>query len=56
MNGTVAFHGAFSTTNPDILAGSVLVFDVINLNLGDGYNVETGQFIVPSGGEGLYYT
>ena len=54
--GTLAFHGALSTKNPDIPAGSVLVYDVINLNLGGGYNAETGQFIVPSGGAGLYYT
>ena len=56
VNGSVAFHGAFSATNPDIPAGSVLVYDVINLNLGGGYNAETGQFIVPSSGAGLYYT
>ena len=54
LDGTMAFQGSF-TSNPNIPDGTVLIFDVINLNPGNGYNAETGLFKVPPGRAGLCY-
>ena len=54
LDGTVAFHvdlGAYSS----ITIGSVIVYPDVWVNLGNGYNKETGDFTVPSGGAGLYF-
>ena len=54
VDGTFAFHAVLGTYT-SIPENSVVVFPYINVNLGGGYNAETGQFITPSGGAGLYY-
>ena len=54
MDGTFAFH-AVRGTYTSIPVDSVVVFNNVNVNLGGGYNGATGQFIVPTGGAGLYY-
>ena len=54
QNGTVAFH-AFLGVYTSIPEGSVIVFPNINTNLGDGYDVATGEFTVPADADGLYY-
>ena len=54
LNETVAFH-AYLGSYDTLLEGSIVPFGNINVNIGDAYNGETGQFTVPSGGAGLYY-
>ena len=54
LDGAVAFHaylGIYSTIPP----GSVVVMPNVLVNLGNGFNSETGTFTVPTGGAGLYY-
>ena len=55
LNGTVAFHASISATVPNIPEGTSVVFDEINLNIGNGYDNITGNFVVPIGGAGLYF-
>ena len=54
VDGAVAFHAALGTYS-SIPVDSVVVFGNVNVNLGGGYNAETGTFTTPSGGGGLYY-
>ena len=54
VNGTVAFH-AFLHEYTSIPIGSIFIFDLVYMNLASGYDVTTGAFTVPPGGEGLYY-
>ena len=54
VDGAVAFHAALITYST-IPEDSIVVFNNVNVNLGGGYNTETGQFTTPSGGAGLYY-
>ena len=49
----IAFH-AEDRISP-IPVQSVIVFPNVIANLGNGYDNETGNFIVPSGGAGVYY-
>ena len=35
--------------------GSTIVFPEVHVNLGNGYNSETGEFTVPPGGAGVYF-
>ena len=54
LDGAVAFHtylGIYSTIPP----GTVVVMPNVLVNLGNGFNSETGTFTVPTGGAGLYY-
>ena len=55
LDGTVAFHVGFSANHPNIPVGSTAIFDAIHINLGNGYNSDTGEFVVPAGSAGLYY-
>ena len=56
-NGTselsIAF-GAYAVITP-IAIGSTVVFPAEHVNLGNGYNTETGEFTVPPGGAGVYF-
>ena len=54
VNGTVAFH-AFLHEYMSIPIDSTVLFGQVYTNLGNGYDVTTGVFTVPPGGEGLYY-
>ena len=54
LDGTVTFHVTLGTYS-SIAEDSVVVFGNVNVNLGGGYNSETGQFTTPSGGAGLFY-
>ena len=54
VGGAVAFHVALGTYS-SIPINSVVLFPNVNVNLGEGYNAETGQFVTSSGGAGLYY-
>ena len=54
MNGTVVFH-AFLHEYTSIPIDSTVLFRQVYTNLGSGYDVTTGVFTVPPGGEGLYY-
>ena len=54
LNGTVAFH-AYLGEYVAIAPGSVVPFQNINVNLGSGFDGDTGQFTVPEGGAGLYH-
>ena len=49
----IAFH-AYERIAP-IPVGSNIIFPLVDVNLGNGYNAETGEFTVPAGGSGLYY-
>ena len=55
LNDSVAFHAAISEFYQTIPDTTVVVFDEINVNLGNGYNEETGQFIVPAESAGVYF-
>ena len=33
----------------------MVVFPIVNVNLGNGYNAETGDFVTPVGGAGLCF-
>ena len=48
----VAFCVHLSQTT-SITAGSILIYDVIVTNVGNGYNVDLGSFVAPI--HGLYY-
>ena len=52
-NDVIAFH-AYDISLP-IAPGSPMIFPSVDVNLGDGYNSETGEFTVPSGGAGVYF-
>ena len=54
VDGTFGFHAVLGDYT-SIPLGSVVVFPIVNLNLGNGYNAGTGNFITPVGGAGLYY-
>ena len=54
VNGTVAFQ-AFLHEYTSIPISSIVIFDQVYTNLASGYDVTTGVFTVPPGGEGLYY-
>ena len=54
-DGTVAFHAAVITIYPIVPIGTVVIFDQMNLNLGNGFDNNTGEFVVPSDGAGLYF-
>ena len=52
--GTIAFNadlGFYETLPVD----STVIFSEVNENHGNAYDSTTGQFVVPSGGAGLYY-
>ena len=54
VDGTFAFHayvGSYST----IPVNTIVVYDNVIINQGNGYNSGTGVFTVPTGGAGLYY-
>ena len=54
VDGTFAFHayvGSYST----VPVNTIVVYDNIIINQGNGYNSGTGVFTVPTGGAGLYY-
>ena len=50
----MAFHVTFSFT-PTIPEDTIVVFDEVNVNLGNEYNSETGIFTVLTGAAGLYF-
>ena len=52
-NDVTAFH-AYDISLP-IAPGSPMIFPSVDVNLGDGYNSETGEFTVPPGGAGVYF-
>ena len=52
MMNDVAFYVKLSQTT-SITEGSILIYDVIVTNVGDGYNVDFGSFVTPI--HGLYY-
>ena len=54
VNGTVAFQ-AFLHEYTSVPISSIVIFDQVYMNLASGYDVTTGVFTVPPGGEGLYY-
>ena len=54
LDGAVAFH-AYLGIDSTIPPGSVVVMPNVLVNLGNGFNYETGTFIVPTCGAGLYY-
>ena len=54
IQGTVGFHAVLGDYT-SIPLGSVVVFPIVNVNLGNGYNGETGEFFTPVGGAGLYF-
>ena len=54
VNGTVAFH-VFLHEYTSIPIDSTVLFGQVYTNLGTGYDVTTGVFTVPPGGDGLYY-
>ena len=54
LSETVAFDVDLDTYD-SIPKGSVVVYRDIRLNLGNGYNKDTGEFTVPNGAAGLYY-
>ena len=54
VDGTFAFHAALGLYTP-IPWLSVVVFPIVNVNLGNGYDGETGDFVTPVGGAGLYF-
>ena len=54
VEGTVAFNadlGSYDT----LPVGSTVIFLDVNENHGNAYDSTTGEFVVPSGGTGLYY-
>ena len=54
VDGAVAFHASIGTYI-SIPEDSVVIFNNVNVNLGEGYDRGTGQFTVPSGDAGIYY-
>ena len=54
LNGTVAFNANLGSYT-SIPLDSIVVYPDVWINLGNGYNKSTGEFIVPDGGAGLYY-
>ena len=54
VDGTFAFHAALGLYTP-IPWLSVVVFPIVKVNLGNGYDGETGDFVTPVGGAGLYF-
>ena len=54
VDGSFAFHAALGLYTA-IPWQSVVVFPIVNVNLGDGYNGGTGEFVTPVGGAGLYF-
>ena len=52
VDGTFAFHAALGE-NSSIPLGSIVVFPIVNL--GNGYKRETGNYVTPVGGAGLYF-
>ena len=50
---SIAF-GANNVIAP-IDQGSIIIFPEVAVNLGEGYNNETGEFTVPPGGAGVYF-
>ena len=54
VDGTFAFHAALGEYT-SIPLGSIVVFPIVNVNLGNGYNGETGNYVTPVGGAGLYF-
>ena len=54
VDGTVAFNAdlGFYESLP---VGSTVIYSEVNENHGNGYDNTTGEFVVPSGGAGLYY-
>ena len=54
VNGTVAFH-VFIAEYTSIPIDTTVLFDQVYINLSNGYDITTGVFTVPPGGEGLYY-
>ena len=54
VDNTFAFHvvlGNYTT----IPGESVIIYPIVNVNLGNGYNADTGDFTVPPGADGLYF-
>ena len=51
---TFGFHADLGPYT-SIPLGSVVVFPIVNVILGNGYNSETGNFVTPLGGAGLYF-
>ena len=54
VDGTFAFHayvGSYST----VPVNTIVVYDNVIINQGNGYNSGRGFFTVPTGGAGLYY-
>ena len=51
LDGTFAFHASYSSI-PD---ETPVIFDEVNVNLGNGYSSNTGLFTVITGGAGLYF-
>ena len=54
LGGAVAFH-AYLDSYGTIPVNTVVIYDNVFVNLGNGYNSGTGVFTVPTGGAGLYY-
>ena len=52
-NRTIAFATTSVVTPIEVF--DPMVFPIVEVNLGDGYNSETGQFTVPPGGAGVYF-
>ena len=54
LDGTFAFHAALVSYS-SIPTEAPVIFNGVNVNLGDGYDSTTGIFTAPPGGAGLYY-
>ena len=54
LNGTFAFHAVLDSY-VSIPETTIIVFPLVNVNLGNVYNSATGVFTVPPGGDGVYY-
>ena len=54
LDGAFAFHAVLASYS-SIPNETPVIFDEVNVNLGNGYNPTTGLFTVPPGGAGLYY-
>ena len=53
-DGTFAFHVALGEYT-SIPGESVIIYPIVNVNIGNGYNADTGDFTVPPEADGLYF-
>ena len=54
VEGTIAFNAEIGSYDT-LPVGSTVIFSEVKENQGNAYDSTTGQFVVPSGGAGLYY-